>query len=101
MMFNLFSDAMFEAFCQKCQSMYERGYGGSPSDKLLVLSGLSNVCSEFTVEADETSASYNHRLQRAFSRSLMSSLATFPLLVPASMETLEALFLTVSVSFLL
>lgn len=101
MMFNLYSHEMFHNFLQKCRYIYEQGYDGSPIDKLLVYSGLANVCAEFTVETDDISASYNHSLQRAFSWLLMKTLATFPLLVPASLETLEALLLAVCTTYLL
>lgn len=98
MQFNLFPEEMFHNFRQKCQLMYEQGQDVSPSDKLLVYSGLSNVCAEFTAQTDDMSASYNHGLYRAFSWLLLKSLANYPLIVPASIETLEALLLAVSVA---
>lgn len=96
MLFNLYSEEMFDTFCRKCQKIYQHGLDGTPSEKLLVYSGLSNVCSEFTSETDDFSASYAHNLKRAFTWLLMDTLSTFPLLVPASIETLEALLLAVS-----
>lgn len=99
MMFNLFSDAMFNNFRKKCHAIYKQGVETSPTDRLLVYSGLSNICAEFT--ADEFSAPYNHGLQQAFSWSLLKSLANFPLIVPASLESLEALLLAVSAIYFL
>ena len=96
MMFNLLPPAMFGDFCRKCRSMYERRHESSPTDKLLIYSGLSNICAEFTAEGDVSSASYNHSLVRVFSLLLLKTLATFPLLMPASMDTLEALLIAVS-----
>lgn len=96
MMFNLLPPALYEDFCRKCRSMYELGQEVTSTDKLLVYSGLANLCAEFTQEGDAASASHNHTLVRAFSWLLLKTLASFPLLVPASTEALEALLISVS-----
>ncbi|CZT20927.1 uncharacterized protein RCC_06788 [Ramularia collo-cygni] len=93
MLFNLYSDVMFDNFRHKCRQIYEFGQEGSPSDELLVYSGLSNICAEFTDNTSDTLASYNHSLYHSFSWLLLKTLADFPLIVPASIETLEALLL--------
>ena len=76
--------------------MYEQGQEGSPRDKLLVYSGMSNICSEFSGMDDGRAADHNHTLARGFSYLLLQALATFPMLTPASMDTVEALLAAVS-----
>lgn len=76
--------------------MYGEGQEGSPRDKLLVYAGMSNICSEFSGMDDGDAADYNHNLARSFSCLLLQALATFPMLAPASMDTVEALLAAVS-----
>ncbi|EMC96618.1 hypothetical protein BAUCODRAFT_483952 [Baudoinia panamericana UAMH 10762] len=94
-MFHLLPPGLFHEFCRKCRLMYERRQEGSPTDKLLVFAGLTNISSEFTAEGDQTSVAYHHSLVLSFSALLLSTLATLPLLMPASVENLEALLMAI------
>ncbi len=93
---NLLSPALYADFCQKCQSMYENGLEGSTADKMLVYSGLSNICSEFSGASSGDEAEHLHRLAITFFHLLSQVLITLPALAPASMATLEAVFAAVS-----
>lgn len=99
--FSLVPPTLFGDFCTKCRDMYEKQRVCSPTEKLLIYAGLCNTCSEFTGEGDEGSILYHHRLARVFLSLLMKTLATFPLLTPASIEALEALIVAVSGSFVI
>lgn len=57
---------------------------------------LSNICVEFSAMDDGTTADLHHAMSRRFSDLLMASLAKYPLLMPASLETTEALLTAVS-----
>lgn len=94
--FDLISPALFETFCQKCRSMYEQGHEGSPKDKLLVYSGLSNISSQVISEETAESAGYYHNLTKGFQYLLLQALASFPMLASASMDTAEAMLCAVS-----
>ncbi|KAH8714022.1 putative transcriptional regulatory protein C11D3.07c [Beauveria bassiana] len=89
---NLLSPALYADFCQKCRSMYENRLEGSTADKMLVYSGLSNICSEFSGASNGDEAERNHNLAITFFHLLSEALTTLPALMPPSMATLEALF---------
>lgn len=97
---NLLSPELYADFCQKCQSMYENGLEGSTADKMLVYSGLSNICSEFSGASNGDEAEHNYRLSLTFFHLLSQALATLPALIPASIGTLEAVFAAVSLQSL-
>lgn len=98
---NLMSPALYADFCQKCQSMYEIGLEMSTTDKLLVYSGLSNICSEFSGASVGEDADRNNKLSITFFHLLSDALTTLPALVPASMGTLESVFAAVSLRSLM
>ena len=76
--------------------MYAQGYEGSPKDKLLVYSGLSNISSQVMSEATAESAGYYYNLTNGFPSLLLQALASFPMLAPASMDIAEAMLCAVS-----
>jgi hypothetical protein len=57
---------------------------------------LSNICAEFSATDSGAAAEQSHEYYRQFSDLLMSSLLTFPLLSPPSLEATEALLSAVS-----
>ena len=93
--FNWLSPTMVDAFLKKCRSMYQNGQEGSPSDKLLVYSMMANTCSELSGTDEGELASYNYSLSRSFSNLMLETLATFPMLAPACLDTAEALMVAV------
>lgn len=76
--------------------MYRDGQEAAPRDKLLVYSSLANICSEYSGVDGGESAAHNHNLAKGFSYLLLQALETFPMLTPASLDTAEALMVTVS-----
>jgi len=77
--------------------MYEQGQEGSATDKLLVYAGMSNICSQFSGTDDGDLASHNHNLARAFSDLFLQALATFPMITPGTVDTVETLLVAVSI----
>ena len=75
--------------------MYEQGHDLSAKDKLLVYAGLSNISSQIISEATAESVDYYHKLNRGFHSLMLQTLASFPMLTPASMETVEAMLCAV------
>lgn len=57
---------------------------------------LSNICAEFSATDSGAAVEQSHEYYRQFSDLLMSSLLTFPLLFPPSLEAAEALLCAVS-----
>lgn len=94
--FDLLSPMLHDEFYQKCRSVYQHGPESSPMDKLLVYSCLSNTCGEFSGTNDGNLSTYYHGLSSGFYHLLFQALATFPMLAPASMDTVEALLAAVS-----
>lgn len=76
--------------------MYEQGHEGSPKDKLLVYSGLSNISSQVMSEETAESVDYYHNLTKAFHSLLLQALGSFPMLASASMDVVEAMLCAVS-----
>ena len=76
--------------------MYEQGHEGSPKDKLLVYSGLSNVSSQVMSKETAGSADYYYNLTKGFHSLLLQALASFPMLAPASMDVAEAMLCAVN-----
>lgn len=76
--------------------MYEQGHEGSPKDKLLVYSGLSNISSQVMSEETAESAEYYHNLTKGFHSLLLQALASFPMLASPTMDIAEATLCAVS-----
>lgn len=64
----------------------------SPTDKILVYSGMYILCSEFSTltNIEKTEADQNDSLATTFFTLLLQSLATFSMLTPPSIQTIEA-----------
>ena len=78
-------------FAQKCRDLYDREQEGSPAHCLLVYAVLFSLCAEFSILDDSLEAKHYNDLGCIFQQWTLRTVARFPLIAPASQETIEAL----------
>lgn len=78
-------------FSQKCQEFYEQNQRAQPARRLLVYAGLYWLAAEFSAFDNERSAEYHAGLSKKFQHLVLRTLASFPLIIPSTMESIEAL----------
>lgn len=86
-----FPSTTMAEFSRKCQEFYEQPEAAQPTRQLLVYSGLYWLAAEFSALDSKHSAEYYAGLSKRYQRFVLRTLSNLPLLVPATMESIEAL----------
>ena len=90
--FMLCSPAMdFDNFANRCRELYEQQHTPSSTSRLLVYSGLYCLCSAYSALYEGDKAMHFEKLARMYQQRTLQVLAEVPMVVPATVENVEAL----------
>ena len=78
-------------FSRKCKELYDYPHGSQPVRRLLVYTGLYWLAAEYAAFDDRPSSEYHASVSKRFQELVLRTLANFPLILPATMESIEAL----------
>lgn len=86
-----FPSTTVHEFSEKCEEFYKHDQTASSPRRLLIFAGLYWLAAEFSALDCGHSSKYHAALSKRFHNLVLRTLTNFPLLLPASTESVEAL----------
>lgn len=86
-----FPSTSVSEFSSKCREFYRQSQDARPARRLLVYAGLFGLAAEYSALDRQGMVEYYAELAKKFQQLVLHTLSGFPLIVEASMESIEAL----------